>query len=170
MPTRVWATIKHCAAGGHWPLYLWGSTGIGKTCAAAVAYSLWRPSAWWMSLTELCDTLKGFNAQSFQLITTPTGKIELSLTGFWERMRKMGLVVIDEIGTRDASPQRYDALLRLLETRQGQPLILTGNLNPRGEIPKVYDERVQSRIYAGVALEVTGPDRRLDGIKERLPR
>lgn len=163
-------TIKHCRVGGHWPLYLWGSAGVGKTCAAAVAYGLWTPSAWWMSLTELCDTLKGFNVQSFQLVPTPGGKVELSLTGFWDRLRKMSLVVIDEIGTRDASPQRYDALLRLLETRQGQPLILTGNLNPIGQVPAVYDERIQSRIFAGVTLEVTGNDRRLNGIKDRVAR
>lgn len=161
-------TIKTCTAKNQWPLYLWGETGVGKTCGAAAAYSLWKQPAVFMSLTEHCDILKAFNVNQTQLIPTSGGKVELTQTGYWDRLRKLGLVVIDEIGTRDASPQRYDSLLRLLEIRHGKPLILTGNIEPTVKLATVYDERVQSRIVAGVILQVLGNDRRLDGLRERV--
>ena len=164
----VISTIKKCTAKNQWPLYLWGETGVGKTCGAAAAYALWNQPSGFLSLTEHCDILKGFNVNQTQLITTSGGKIELTLTGYWDRLRKLGLVVIDEIGTRDASPQRYDSLLRLLEIRHGKPLILTGNIEPTVKLATVYDERVQSRIVAGVILQVLGNDRRLDGLRERV--
>lgn len=164
----ILAAVRECSFKNQWPLYLWGETGVGKTCAAAVTFSLWRPSATWQSLTELCDILKAFNVSPVQVIQSGGKPVELTLTGFWERLRKMGLVVIDEIGTRDATAHRYDAMLRLLETRQGRPLILTGNINPDEALAKVYDERVQSRIAAGVMVHVTGRDRRMDGIATRI--
>ncbi len=161
-------TIRDCTARNRWPLYLWGATGVGKTCGAAAAYALWKQPAAFMSLTEHCDILKGFNVNQTQLVPTALGKVELTLTGYWDRLRKMGLVVVDEIGTRDATPQRYDALLRLLETRHGRPLIVTGNIEPTASLATVYDERVQSRILSGCLLQVMGDDRRLDGLVDRF--
>jgi DNA replication protein DnaC len=166
-PTVI-STVQACANKDRWPLYLWGPTGRGKTCAAAVMFSLWKPSAVWISLTELCDTLKVFNVTSTQLLKLGTQYQEFSLAGYWKRLRETGLVVLDEIGTRDATAHRYDALLRLLEVRQSKPLIITGNLNPVTELVAVYDERIQSRLSAGVLLEVAGRDRRMDGIDERI--
>lgn len=160
--------IRECQSTGRWPLYLWGTTGTGKTCAAAVAYRLWRPSAWWMSLSELCDILKGFSTSPLQLIRGGDYNVEVSLAGFWKRLSNIGLVVIDEIGTRDASAHRYDAFRDLLETRKGKPLILTGNLDPISVLLRTYDERIQSRIAAGMLVEVKGPDRRLMGVKQRI--
>jgi DNA replication protein DnaC len=168
MPSQVRDAIDFCYRESRWPLYLWGPTGRGKTCAAAIAYSLWQPSATWMSLAELCDTLKTFNASHIQVIQSGGRPVEVTLNGFWERLRKMGLVVIDEIGTREVSAHRYDALLRLLETRQRSPLILTGNLDPIKKLGEVYDERVQSRISNGVMLHVNGVDRRLEGVADRI--
>jgi len=122
----------------------------------------------WMSLTELCDLLNAFNSAPVQLL--PVGRVSIVITrnGLWNRIRKMGLMVIDEIGTRDASPHRYDALLRLLDTRNGLPLILTGNIEPGEALARIYDERVQSRIASGVIVHVTGNDRRMDGIESRI--
>lgn len=165
---HVIALVRDCSARNQWPLYLWGETGVGKTCAAAVAYTMWKQSAMWMSLTELCDLLNAFNTAPVQLLQVRRVSIEITRSGLWNRIRKMGLMVIDEIGTRDASPHRYDALLRLLDTRNGLPLILTGNIEPGEALARIYDERVQSRIAAGVIVRVTGNDRRMEGIASRI--
>lgn len=94
--------------------------------------------------------------------------MELSQNGFWQRIERLGLLVIDEIGTRDATAHRYDAFLQILDRRKGKPLILTGNLDPVKSMADVYDQRIQSRIAAGVLLEVRGNDRRMDGIVKRI--
>lgn len=154
----------------YWPLYLWGATGRGKTCAAAIAYALWRPTAFWSSLTELCDTLKVYNFNQTQMVQTRSGSIELTHSGFWKKLTTSDLVVIDEIGTRDATAHRYDALLRLLDARIGRPLILTSNLDPSSPsgLGTVYDARILSRIMSGTLLEVRGHDRRGDGLHDRI--
>ena len=48
------------------------------------------------------------------------------------------------------------------------PLIITGNLNPKGELYQAYDDRIFSRIIDGTLLEIVGQDRRADGLKERV--
>jgi len=162
---RLMQQILACKA---WPLYLWGNTGRGKTCAAALAYATWQPTAYWASLAELCETLKTFNINQTQVIQTRSGQVEMTYAGFWKKLRTIGLVVIDEIGTRDAAAHRYDAMLRLLDERVGCPLILTGNLNPAKQLGQVYDDRIHSRILAGTLLEVTGTDRRVHALTERI--
>ena len=162
-------TIRACERNRTWPLCLWGSTGVGKTCAAAVAYSLWRPSAGWHTLADVCEFLKGFQTAPMQLLRlNRQSSVELSQNGFWQRIERLGLLVIDEIGTRDATAHRYDAFLQILDRRKGKPLILTGNLDPVKSMADVYDQRIQSRIAAGVLLEVRGNDRRMDGIVKRI--
>jgi DNA replication protein DnaC len=160
--------IRRCHAQRRWPLYLWGSPGTGKTCAAAVAYRLWKPSAAWMSLSEMCDTLKAFSTSPLQLVPSGDRSVELTLAGFWRRLGHLGLVVIDEIGTREATAHRYDAFRDLLQTRTGKPLIITGNLNPAESLVRIYDDRILSRITAGVIVEVKGPDRRMIGLEDRI--
>lgn len=169
IPDAVQMAVQHCHHEHLWPLYLWGPTGSGKTCAAAVAFAVWRRTATWLTLTEMCDLLKGFNAATSQLIRTSDGQtVEVTLQGFWRRIESVDLVVIDEIGTRDATAHRYDSLLRLLDARKGKPLILTGNLDPVTALAAVYDERIQSRIAAGVLVNFKGRDQRLDGVEERI--
>lgn len=169
IPVAVQEALKACSGSGTWPLYLWGPTGSGKTCAAAVAYSAWRQTAIWMTLAEMCDTLKAFNAAASQILKTADGMtVEVTLQGFWRRIEAAGLVVLDEIGTRDATAHRYDSLLRLLDCRKGRPLILTGNLDPVKALAAVYDERIQSRVAAGVLVNVRGRDQRLDGVADRI--
>lgn len=149
-------------------MYLWGDTGRGKTCAAALAYAMWAQPAYWSSLAELCDLLKVYNTNQTQMIRCASQDTELTYLGFWRKLRTTGLVVIDEIGTRDPAPHRYDAFLRLLDERVNRPLILTGNLHPEKKLGEVYDERIYSRIVAGTLIEVTGQDRRPEGLQHRI--
>lgn len=169
MPPAVPEAVRWCYENNRWPLYLWGNTGTGKSCAAAAVYCRWNPSAAWFGLSELCDLLKSFQVSSMQLVPSGGQMVEMSLSGFWRRLQNVGLVVIDEIGTREATAHRYDAFRDVLEIRKGKPLILTGNLDPKtSKIAEVYDERIQSRIAAGVLLEVKGTDKRLVGLAKRI--
>lgn len=172
MPPAIHETIRWCFQNNRWPLYLWGATGTGKSCAAAAAYCRWNPSAAWFGLSELCDLLKSFQVTSMQLVPSGGQMVEMTLSGFWRRLQNVGLVVIDEIGTREATGHRYDAFREVLEVRKGKPLILTGNLDPKDtkkdQIANLYDERILSRIAAGVLLEVKGQDRRLVGLAKRI--
>lgn len=168
MPLDVREAIRFCQVENLWPLYLWGPTGTGKSCAAAVAYRQWRPSATWMSLSELCDLLKAFGVSPIQTIQSGGQAVEITLAKFWTRLRDQGLVVVDEIGTREATAHRYDAFRDLLEIRKGKPLIVTGNLDPSDKLGEIYDERIQSRISAGVLMEVKGGDRRIQGLAGRV--
>lgn len=171
VPPLLLDEVRNCK---RWPIYLWGKTGVGKTFAAAVIYSAWKSTAYWASMTELCDTLRGFNSQSLQVIETGSGPQEMSFTGYWKKLSTVGLVVIDEIGTRSATDHRYDALLRLLDERRGKPLILTGNISPNSSerdathLGTVYDDRIFSRIIAGTLIHMTGHDRRGDGLAGRI--
>lgn len=121
-----------------------------------------------MSLSEMCDLLKAFNVSPVQVIQSGGQPVEITLGKFWTRLRDQGLVVIDEIGTREATAHRYDTFRDLLEIRKGKPLIVTGNLKPTGPLAQVYDDRIQSRIAAGVLMEVKGNDRRMDGLAGRV--
>lgn len=162
-------TARECAVSGHWPLYLFGHTGGGKTFAAALIYSRWKQTAAWWTLTELCDFVRGYNTANTQMVKRADGsEVSLSLTKFWAWVANLGLVVIDELGTKQSTDQRYDTFLRLLDSRTGRPLILTGNLDIEVGVPRAYDERIQSRILAGTILHCKSQDKRLAGFKQRL--
>lgn len=152
-----------------WPLYIWGGTGRGKTFAAALVYALWQNPAYWTSLVDLCDTLRGYQSNHTQMIHCASQDLELSHSGFWKKLRTIGLVVVDEIGSSEGKTQRYDAVLRLLDERASRPMILTGNVHPE-KLPEIYDERVQSRILAGTLLELGGVDRRVESLADRIKK
>jgi DNA replication protein DnaC len=153
----VWRELR---IGGkcEWPLTLHGDVGTGKTCAA-LALCDW-------TLNNLCFSARQF-AEDFRraeqgLLTWyregAGGKI--SPHDLWTHIRKVDLVVIDELGAREKVPQtHYDAILRLLDIRLKAPLIFVSNLNME-ELAEVYDYRVVDRLLAGTVLCVKGESRR----------
>lgn len=166
VPPAIIQSVRSSIGFKRWPLYLFGPAGAGKTCAAALVYANWNASAVWYSLTELCDLLSGFLSSPTQIVYRGGQPVEVSRTGFWRQLENASLVVCDEIGTREATAHRYDALLRLLDCRVGKPLILTSNLDEVA-LERAYDERILSRIVAGIMVNVKGRDRRMDGMEDR---
>lgn len=72
------------------------------------------------------------------------------------------LLVIDEIGAREkASDAEIDVLHTLLSAREGRPTILVSN-RQLSELATLYGAAIVSRISAGTAIEVAGPDRRVE--------
>jgi DNA replication protein DnaC len=79
----------------------------------------------------------------------------------WNLMIEAPLVVIDEIGDRE-NPSEHQCLClkRLLDEREGRPLIAISNLSVE-EIGRKYSASVASRLQLGTVTYVDGPDRRI---------
>lgn len=169
MPHKILTALNAAAEAKAWPVYLFGGPGRGKSCAAACAFASWPGSAVWLSLSLLCDELNRFMTQPHITVYSNGVAVELSKSGYWRRLQTSQLVVVDEIGTREATGHRFETLLTLLELRRCQPLIMTGNLSLNG-LEQAYDERISSRICAGTIIEFTGEDRRLNGLPSRAFR
>ena len=124
-----------------WPLFLYGPTGRGKTCAA-----VW-----------LCDRVP------YSVYTTADRAAQWLLRrddSIWQTYREAPLLVIDELGLRSCdSDLEYVAVKRLADCREHLPAIWISNHDPR-RIAEIYDERIYSRICSGTWYCLEGEDRR----------
>ena len=68
-------------------------------------------------------------------------------------------MVLDEIGSGEKP--HYDAVKRILDEREGKPLVAISNLD-LASVATVYDARVASRMAAGTLMELLGADRRME--------
>lgn len=125
-----------------WPVYLWGATGTGKTCAALATTDRVK-SAWYVTAEQLADAAHWDGDE-----------------WIWQRIRRADLVAIDELGSNRWDSQReYRGVFRAAELRQNRPTIWIGNHGPE-RLADVYDDRIQSRICCGTVIELSGSDRR----------
>lgn len=136
------ALLRGLAAGEEpWPLYIYGSAGRGKSCAA-----LW-----------FLDQVPG------SLYATPETLVRWVLTRdeeIWRRVPDYALTIVDDIGIRSSdSDLEYVAMKRMSDAREHLPAIWVSN-HPPEKIREVYDDRVHSRICCGTWFEVEGDDRR----------
>lgn len=76
------------------------------------------------------------------------------------RMRDAAFVVLDDIGTATQSDVKILTTLEIINARIGRPTIITTNLDMH-QIGQIYDDRIVSRLRAGVCIEMNGRDRRL---------
>jgi DNA replication protein DnaC len=123
-----------------WPLYLYGDTGRGKSCAVIallnrVAYSAYL-------------RLSGLIAEY------------IDRTTIWASYRDAPLVALDEVGChRVPCEPEYQALKQLADIREGKPTIWISNLDPE-VLCQHYDDRIYSRLCCGTWFKLEGPDRR----------
>jgi hypothetical protein len=105
----------------------------------------------------LCDTL----------IRAQSGRLQWSNGGYggthwpedvWKSVGAAPLVVLDEIGSRTPSDFAYETVKRVLDEREGRPLVVVSNLALEA-ITRLYDDRVASRLAAGTVVEVVGGSR-----------
>ncbi len=157
-------TFRELVTGSReWPLFLWGAPGTGKTCASLA----------------LCDYLRS-EQQQFTTIADLVARVMDSwktsdrfdwsdFGGYREVKLEYGnakrsgswLVVLDELGTRaNVTDTHYECVQRVLDMREGWPLILISNKDIRG-IGELYDARIASRCEAGTVVELKGKDRRV---------
>lgn len=162
VPRALLEEFARCVRDKHYPLYLYGAPGRGKSFAMAALYVLWSAQPAWFDLASYlrkimrCRSSEGTitemraNGESVQVS-------EASLVG---KFAGASLACVDDIGLRSPSDAVYDALYELVCSRRGKPTCYTGNLPPE-ELHQVYDGRIASRIASGTVIEVTGGDLRL---------
>lgn len=125
-----------------WPLFLYGKTGCGKTCAA-----LW-----------LMDQVR-----SSVYVT-----MEQLIKDAWTKDKwfpyckpdHADLLIVDEIGARSFDSDReYVALKEVSDLREHCPAIYISNISA-ADIQKQYDDRIFSRLCCGTIVYLKGKDRR----------
>jgi len=143
-----------------WPLFLHGPAGTGKSCAALCLLDHATGEYW--TTTGFCEHLN--DATFGRLVARGEGgSVTIWPVQFWAKVQRAPLVVLDELGTRDVvSNAHYDAVKRIIDEREGLPLVVISNLDLES-IARLYDDRIASRLGAGTIVQLRGRDRRIDG-------
>ena len=154
-----------CYGRAAWPLFLTGPAGTGKTCAALALVDRVTVDGHcigqYAEYGELCRRLIAAMKGELPFTNRHGYSGYTSVEDVWEEWRRAPLSVLDEIGAREnVSDHAYETLKRAIDSRESQPAVFISNLNLEG-IAGVYDDRIASRLGAGTALELSGPDRRL---------
>lgn len=137
-----------------WPLVLSGRAGVGKTCAALCLLD--HAGGLYFTAGGLADA--AIQASKGTLRTPGGGSV--GPAALWAEIGSTALVVLDELGARErVSDWHYEQVKRLLDDREGKPLIVVTNLK-LAEVTQLYDDRVASRLSAGTVVGVDGPDQR----------
>lgn len=156
---------EHHRGAARWPLLLHGPAGTGKTCVALclLDYAKEHPETFsgWCPAYMVCSDWTAAVTQARLGKYEPVGcRGPIYEHELWEWYQNKRLVCIDEIGTRQTvSDTAYEVLKLSLDRREGRPLIVVSNLDLEG-IARAYDDRIASRLSAGVRLKFTGDDLR----------
>jgi DNA replication protein DnaC len=148
----VWQQMGDLAGG--WPIVLTGGVGSGKTCAALCFGDAWDRGAY-ITVADACADLIHIQNCDGRRDRWPCAAME-----WWQRVIDTELLILDELGARErVSDHHYEVVKGILDRREGRPLIVVSN-NSLGEIDRLYDSRIASRLRAGTVLNVAGRDRR----------
>ena len=149
---EIRAFLREGIAANHWPLYIYGHRGTGKTCLAALIHDSVR-DAIWRRADALLDDLSQFKR----------GEEE---SARWKRVTQCRLLTMDDLGVRMPTEYMSAKFFDLLEARKGKPTVITsnhplqrleGHAAPLGEL---FDDRILSRLAAGRMVCLQGADRR----------
>lgn len=162
VPENVKAAFRSLVSGkSPWPLFLWGEPGRGKTCAAlALCDYLRSEQVQFTTIADLTARVMDSWKSTEKFEWKPFGPFR-DRTEFYHGTSGSWLVVLDELGTRsNVTDTHYECVQRVLDMREGWPLILISNKDIAG-IGQLYDARIASRCEAGTVVEMKGMDRRL---------
>lgn len=154
-----------------WPLYLNGPPGHGKTCFAGLIYAssegYGRQGSMWYSCRKLLGQLAMARVNPEATVEEFCRDGTYQLVDFWtvwNRLRTVGLVVIDDLGRTPLTEVQSGLLCEILDMRQSMATILTGNYGREqlGTELKL-DMRAVSRICSGTDFYWAARDRRTQG-------
>lgn len=146
-----------------WPIVLMGVPGCGKTSTMACVYRSIQAKPKWFSAIDVIRIVQAMRRDGSILI--PGAERPTTEGSFWRvHIEQPALLCIDDIGLRKPTDSQYEIIYELLDRRQRKPLMVTSNLSPR-ELQEQFDSRVISRLFQGTSIEVTGSDRRREGLK-----
>lgn len=134
--------VRLASGAADWPLFLYGATGRGKTCAA-----LWLLDSVPMSLYRTVDgCIRDLLRRDEEV---------------WASNRGYILAVVDELGLRSMENDlEYAAIKRMADCREHRPTIWISNHAPE-RISSIYDDRIYSRICSGTWFHLEGADQRM---------
>lgn len=156
VPPKLKAGFTAAYKSKHWPVYIWGDPGRGKSCAAACIYMQWRGWAIWCSASDIVSQV--LEARSKGSIFR--NGVELWPGSIMRKITDATLVVFDDVAIRCPSDAGYEVFFNMVDSRRGKPTIFTSNVSP-GALAKIYDSRITSRVLRGTIIELTGEDLRL---------
>lgn len=148
-----------------WPLFLHGDPGTGKSCAAlAFCDHLHHPAVYTTAADLAAMYMDSWKAdKKFDWSPYAPYRETVNQLAPMSPPKVTGsmLVVLDELGTRqNVSDTHYECIQRVMDMREGWPLIVVSNLNLAG-IGDRYDDRIASRCSLGTVVKLHGKDRRL---------
>ncbi|GMU22572.1 MAG: hypothetical protein AMXMBFR13_26570 [Phycisphaerae bacterium] len=147
-----------CEAKARWPLMLTGPAGTGKTRAVLCLVDAVRESQYFV-MADLCRELIRLDREEVYFPGARGGRKYPEHV--WEEIERAKLIVLDEIGSRQqVSDFHYETLKRVIDAREDRPFVAISNLS-LGELAKVYDDRIASRLAAGTLFVLDGEDRRI---------
>lgn len=158
--SSMWGSIR----GGGPGFLLFGGVGTGKTSAArGAARGAVREGSTALMWTEreLVDSLRSAALEG--------GDAERSLMG---RLKRVGLLVIDDMGKAEVSQKMFARLFELVDwrTTRRMPLVATSNYRPRdligryaSSVDAVDAQALVSRLSTLEPVEFSGPDLRVAG-------
>lgn len=152
---KIASAIKGCTRGEcPWPLFIFGSTGVGKTCALlSVADSFFR--SYYTTIPHLNRDL--IWAEKGDLVRNG---YETSAPALWREIEEASVACVDELATRGTvTDAAYENLKNLCDLRENRATIFSSNVAPE-KLLEIYDKRILSRIVCGTVVSVTGKDRR----------
>lgn len=143
---------------GPWPFVMLGEAGAGKTCAALLMAAHVKTFVYFIRFRDWCDRLRWAKRGELQ---TSTG-FKMTEPETWDEWRRAKLGVLDDIGAREVTDHALEAMLGVLDRREGLPLVCTSNLTLE-ELGNLFDDRVASRLSAGTIVYLEGDQRQRTG-------
>ena len=150
-----------------WPLLLAGCPGSGKSVAACLlarqspSWRFWEASR----LLALIVSARTSDSKTApwpvwpELCETPGQTVELTESQMLRHIETAGMLVLDDVGTRDLRDAQADVFLTILNLRVNKPTIITTNCD-RAKLTAAVGARSVSRILAGSVVKFPQVDRR----------
>lgn len=145
-----------------WPLFMWGPSGVGKSYSALALLDYVAGRTHYWTIEALCEHLIACDQGAVR--TGGSYPVTVSRWNYWREVQASQLVVLDELGTRvgPITDHHAEAVKRVLDIREGKPLIVLSNLRV-SSLESIYDDPITSRVSAGTVIDWSGyPDRRLE--------
>ena len=143
-----------------YPIYLHGPAGVGKSSLMRLVFDAARASEGVWAIWRRAD-------EALYDLATSNGIDRASQKAL---LHKCGHLFLDDLGTRQPSPQMYSDLFDLLEARARRPLWVTSNVSPEGLGHMGYDDRIYTRMLMGTVVEIQGDNQRVKDGKRFLAK
>lgn len=141
-----------------WPVLLFGGVGTGKTCASLCILDYFG-GLYNTSIALRDELIAAQKGNSYWTSGYPRTTTEI-----WNGIKSTNLLVLDELaGRQQESEFQCEVTQRVIDHRHGTPLVVISNRN-LGQISRILDDRIASRLAAGTVICTNGADRRVTTI------